>query len=228
MNKRSLIALALGVAFSTGVFAEGADDDLLARNHTLSEMRFTADKLAIQAKMAKSYKDMSDARFIVDPQGVPLGVGDMETLALQVRLRGGMQDSKGESLNEPFGGSNSIIPMPSGQGMFGDAGFPTGPAPAPVAPAANVEPKAEKVEVVEKPTEREKVQGKQVLRLVELRGTSATLFTNEGRQDLVVGQSVYDLKLIDIGADSVTLKDKKGVKRTLRIDWSKSVRYSDD
>nr|WP_192963251.1 hypothetical protein [Pseudomonas fluorescens]CEK42031.1 hypothetical protein PQBR57_0078 [Pseudomonas fluorescens SBW25] len=227
MNKLSLITLALGFAFSTGAFAEGADDDLLARNHTLSEMQFTADKLAIQASMAKSYKDMSDARFIVDPRGVPLGIGDMETLAMQVRLRAGMQDSKGESSSDPFGGSNPIIPMPPGQGMFGDAGFPTGPAPAPASPAAKVEPKADKVEVIEKPSEREKVQGKQVLRLVELRGTSATLFTNDGFKELAVGQSVYDQKLTHIGADSVTLKGKEG-SRTLRIDWSKSVRYSDD
>lgn len=226
MNKLSFITLALGAAISTGAFADGADDDLLTRNHTLSEMRFVAEKLAIQASMAKSFKDMSDARFIVDPRGVPLGIGDMETLAMQVRLRGGMQASTGDNPNDPFGGSNPIIPVPPGQGMFGDAGFPV---PAPVAPPAAVkeEPKAEKVEIVEKPTEREKVQGKQVLRLVELRGNSATLFTNDGFKELAVGQTVYDQKLTHIGADSVTIKGKEG-SRILRIDWSKSVRYSDD
>ena len=227
MNKLSFITLAVSAAFSTGAFADGADDDLLTRNHTLSEMKFTADKLAIQAAMAKSYKDMSDARFIVDARGVPLGIGDMETLAMQVRLRAGMQDGKSENSSDPFGGSNPVIPMPSSQGMFGDAGFPSAPVPTPVVPTAKVEQKDEKVEVVEKPTEREKVQGKQVLRLVELRGTSATLFTNEGFKELTVGQSVYDQKLTHIGADSVTLKGKEG-SRTLRIDWSKSVRYSDD
>lgn len=229
MNKLSFITLALGAVISTGAFADGADDDLLARNHTLGEMEFNAKKLGIQANMAKSWKDMKDAGVIVDTRGIPLGIGgDLERLALEVRARGGMQAPSSGNPSDPFGGSDPVIPIMPGQGMFGDAGFPS-TSPAPVAPPspAKEDPKAEKVEVVAKPSEREKDQGKQVLRLVELRGKTATLFTNDGFKELKVGQSVYDQKLTQINADSVTLKGKDG-NRILRIDWSKSVRYSDD
>lgn len=228
MNKLSFITLALGAVISTGAFADGADD-LLSRNHILNEMQFVAAKLALQASMAKSYKDMSEAKFIVDPKGVPMGIGgDMELLATEVRKRGGVQPATGASPSDPFGGLD--LAMPVGQGMFGDGGFPASPpVPVPAAfPApAKEEPKAEKVEVVAKPTEREKSQGKQVLRLVELRGNAATLFTNDGFKELKVGQSVYGLKLTHIGLDNVTLKGKEG-SRILRIDWTKSVRYSEE
>ena len=71
MNKLHILALAIAAAAtSAGAFADGSDD-LLSRNHTLSEMKFAADKLELQAKMAKSYKDMTDAKFIVDAQGRP-------------------------------------------------------------------------------------------------------------------------------------------------------------
>lgn len=228
MNKLRFIALALGAVISVGAFADGADDDLLTRNHTLGEMKFNAEKLDIQAKMAKAYKDMNDAGFIVDPKGVPMGIGDMERLALEVRRRGGMQANTSGGPSDPFGGAEPVIPMPNGQGMFGEGGFPSPPtAPLPPPAAVKEEPKVEKVEVVAKPTEKEKDQGKQVLRLVELRGTSATFFTNDGFKELTVGQSVYDQKLAHIGPDSVTLKGKAGT-RVVRIDWSKSIRYSDD
>ena len=136
-----------------------------------------------------------------------------------------MQANASTNPSDPFGGAAPVIPMPSGQGMFGDAGFPSS-APAPAAPAKE-EPNPGKVEVVGKPTDSEKTKGKQVLRLVELRGNSATMFTNDGFKEMTVGQSVYDQKLTHIGADSVTLKGKDG-SRTVRIDWTKSVRYSDD
>lgn len=228
MIKLKLMAIAVAAAAtSTCAFADGSDD-LLSRNHTLSEMKFAADKLELQARMAKSYKDMTDAKFIVDALGRPLGIGgDMELLARQVRLRGGMDGASGPNSSDPFGGSEPVIPMPAGQGMFGDAGFPS-TSPAPAAPAsAQTEQKEEKVEVVAKPTEREKDQGKQVLRLAEVRGNKAKLFTNDGFTELSVGQTVYDQKLVHIGADSVTLKGKNGT-RVLQIDWTKSVRYSDN
>lgn len=227
MNKLHILALAIAAAAtSVGAFADGSDD-LLSRTHTLSEMKFAADKLELQAKMAKSYKDMTDAKFIVDAQGRPLGIGgDMELLARQVRLRGGMDGATAANPSDPFGGSEPVIPMPSGQGMFGDAGFPS-TSPAPASPAPVAEQKEDKVEVVAKPTEREKDQGKQVLRLAEIRGNKAKLFTNEGFTELTVGQSVYDQKLTHIGVDSVTLKGKNGT-RILQIDWTKAVRYSDN
>ncbi|HDS1721525.1 hypothetical protein NPS53_08450 [Pseudomonas putida] len=226
MNKLKLMAIAVAAATSTCAFADGSDD-LLSRNHTLSEMKFAADKLELQARMAKSYKDMTDAKFIVDAQGRPLGIGgDMELLARQVRLRGGMDGASSTNSSDPFGGSEPVIPIPAGQSMFGDAGFPS-TSPAPAAAPAQAEQKEEKVEVVAKPTEREKDQGKQVLRLAEVRGNKAKLFTNDGFTELSVGQTVYDQKLVHIGSDNVTLKGKNGT-RVLQIDWSKSVRYSDN
>jgi len=229
MKKVSVFALAVAATISTGAFAEGAEDSLLSRNRTLQEMEFNRDKLKIQAEMAKSFKDMSDAGFIVDQQGVPKGIGDMERLALEVRRRGGAQASQGFNPSDPFNGADPVIPMPAGQGLFGESAF-SAPLPAPGLPAEAAkaaEPEPEKVEVVTKPTEREKSEGKKLLRLVELRGNSALFFTNEGFQEVKVGDSIYDQKLTKLGVDNATLKGKDG-SRVVRIDWTKSVRYADD
>ncbi|ELQ8317822.1 hypothetical protein R2571_006729 [Pseudomonas aeruginosa] len=229
MKKVSVFALAVAATISTGAFAEGAEDSLLSRNRTLQEMEFNRDKLKIQAEMAKSFKDMSDAGFIVDQQGVPKGIGDMERLALEVRRRGGAQASQGFNPSDPFNGADPVIPMPAGQGLFGESAF-SAPLPAPGLPAEAAkpaEPEPEKVEVVTKPTEREKSEGKKLLRLVELRGNSALFFTNEGFQEVKVGDSIYDQKLTKLGVDNATLKGKGG-SRVVRIDWTKSVRYADD
>ena len=96
MKKLNIFALAVAAAVSTGAFADGSEEDLLTRNRSLDEMKFSRDKLHIQAEMAKSYKDMNDAGFIVDSKGVPMGIGDMERLALEVRRRGGMQPAPGD------------------------------------------------------------------------------------------------------------------------------------
>ncbi|HEC1425405.1 TPA: hypothetical protein R1W95_002211 [Pseudomonas aeruginosa] len=229
MKKVSVFALAVAATISTGAFAEGAEDSLLSRNRTLQEMEFNRDKLKIQAEMAKSFKDMSDAGFIVDQQGVPKGIGDMERLALEVRRRGGAQASQGFNPSDPFNGADPVIPMPAGQGLFGESAF-SAPLPAPGLPAEAAKPavpEPEKVEVVTKPTEREKSEGKKLLRLVELRGNSALFFTNEGFQEVKVGDSIYDQKLTKLGVDNATLKGKDG-SRVVRIDWTKSVRYADD
>lgn len=229
MKKLSIFALAIAAAASSGAFADGADEELLTRNRTLDEMTFNKDKLAIQAQMAKSFKEMKDAGVIVGPNGVPLGIGDMERFALEVRRSSGMQVNQGYNPSDPFGGAEPVIPMPAGANMFGETGFPS-IAPAPVTPPPAVKPaeaKDEKVEVVSKPSEREKNQGKQVLRLVELRGSSAVFFTNDGFKEVPVGGSIYDQKLTKLGVDSATLNGKTG-SRIVRIDWTKSVRYTDD
>jgi hypothetical protein len=228
MKKVSVFALAIAATISGGVYADGAEDKLLTRNQTLQEMECNRDRLKIQAEMAKSFKDMSDAGFIVDPQGVPKGIGDMERLALEVRRRGGAQATQGFNPSDPFNGADPVIPMPAGQGLFGESAFSSPmPEPAMRGEPAKAEPEAEKVEVVSKPTEREKSQGKKVLRLVELRGNSALFFTNDGFQEVKVGDSIYEQKLTKLGVDNATLKGKDG-SRVVRIDWTKSVRYADD
>ncbi|MPQ69295.1 hypothetical protein [Pseudomonas sp. MWU12-2323] len=230
MKKLKIFALAVAAAVSTGAFADGAEDDLLTRNRSLDEMTFIRDRLHLQADMAKSFKEMKDAGVIVDSKGVPMGIGDMERFALEVSRRGGTQPAQGFNPLNPFSGAAPGAPMPAGQNLFGDTGFGPTPTTAPVAtsaPAKPAETKDEKVEVVAKPTEREKSEGKQILRLVELRGQTAVFFTNDGFKEVPVGGSIYGMKLASIGADSAKLRSKDGT-RLVRIDWTKSVRYLDN
>lgn len=159
MKKIKLFAFAMAAAVSTCALADGADDELLSRNRNLDQMKFDRDKLGVQAQMAKSWKDMIDAGIIVDTEGNPMGVGDMERLALEVRRRGGVQATQGYNPSDPFAGAAPVVPMPAGQGLFGETAFGPSPPP-PQAPKPAVEEKADKVEVVEKPTEREKSEGK--------------------------------------------------------------------
>lgn len=226
MKMITLAALALATAISGTAFAEGADDELLSRNRTLDQMKFNRDKLSVQAEMSKAWKEMIEAQVIVDADGNPMGIGDVERLALEVRRRGATQQASGFNPADPFNGNAPVVPMLGGQGMFGDSGMGQ-PQLGGARPPAKAEEPAEKVEVVEKPTEREKADGKKVLRLVELRANSALFFTNEGFQEIKVGESIYDQKLASVGIDSATLRGKD-TSRVLRIDWTKSVRYSDD
>lgn len=230
MQKLKVVFLLATAVASSSAIADGSEEKLLERNRVVTAMQFNEQKLKLQASMAKSYKDMNDAGFIVDENGTPMGIGgDMERLALEVRRRGGMQSAKGGDASDPFGGMNPVIPMPPQSGMFSGDGFQplpdsVGPPPAPEQKKPVTE---EKVEVVKKPTENEKAQGKQVLRLAEVKGQSVVLFTNDGFKQVKVGQKVYDQKVASIGVDSVTLTGPDG-PRILRIDWTKSVRYTDD
>lgn len=229
MKKVSVFALAVTATISVGAFAEGAEESLLSRNRALQEMEFNRDKLKIQADMAKAFKDMSDAGFIVDPHGVPKGIGDMERLALEVRRRGGAQAAQGFISPYPFNGVDPVNPMPADQGLFGESAFTSSfqQPDLPAEIAKPIDPEPEKVELVMKPNEREKAQGKKLLRLVEIRGNSALFFTNDGFQEVKVGGGIYDQKLTELGVDNATIKGKDG-SRVVRIDWTKSVRYADD
>lgn len=230
MNKLTILSLAIAAVVPTAAFADGSEDELLARNRTLSEMTFNKDKLAIQAEMAKSYKTMNDSGFIVDPKGVPMGIGDMERLALEVRRRGGME-GKGASSTDPFGAGELGVPVPAGSKMFGDIGFPpAAPLPLPAAPPTatqDLAPKNDKYEVVAAPSDKEKAEGKKVLKLVEIRANSAVFFTNNGFTEVKVGKAIYDQKLTKLDVDSATLHGKDG-NRIVRIDWTKPVRYTDN
>ena len=227
MKKLTLFAFAMAAAVSSCAFADGADDELLSRNRVLDKMKFDRDKLREQATMAKSWKDMIDAGIIVDTEGNPMGVGDMERLALEVRRRGGVQATQGFNPSDPFGGAAPVVPMPAGQSLFGDPAFGPAMPVAPQPPKPTAEEKVEKVEVVEKPSEREKSEGKQILRLAEIRANTAKFFTNDGFKLVSVGESVYEQRLASISADCATLKGKDG-NRVVCIDWTKSVRYADD
>lgn len=225
--KLKLIFFVAATAAAGNINANGFDEQLLERNRALEEMNFKNEQLKLQASMAKSFKEMNDAGFIVDPQGTPLGIGDMERLALEVRRRGGMQGGQPVDPNDPFGGLSPVTPVPPQNGVFtAEGGFQPLPDPNAVeTPKKEAAPAG--VEEVSKPTENEKAMGKKVLRLVEVRANSVTLFTNEGFQEVRVGQKVYDQRLKSVGVDTATLAGPDG-DRVLRIDWTKSVRYSDD
>jgi hypothetical protein len=62
-------------------------------------MEYKRDQLKLQAEMADSYKKMSDAGFIVDESGSPLGVTDIATLGKEVRKAG----TKPDKADLPFG-----------------------------------------------------------------------------------------------------------------------------
>jgi hypothetical protein len=233
MKKISILVLTVAAAISGYALADGSEEELRTRNRTLEEMRYMSSKLHLQAEMAKSFKDMKDAGLLVDDKGVPMGIGgNIERLAEEVRKAGGVQPAQGPNAANPFGGTNLGAVLPQGQNLFGDSEFgrmPPPPMPAPVEPpppAKPIEAQDPKVEVVAKPTEIEKKEGVQVLRLVELRGQTAIFFTNDGFKEVAVGGTIYGMKLASLGVDSASLKSKDGVK-LVRIDWSKSVRYSD-
>ncbi len=225
MKKRSVIGLVV-LASAQHAFASGADEVMLERKRTLSQMQYKSEQLELQASMAKSIKEMVEAGFIVDENGTPMGVGDMELLALRVLQQGGKESSnKPFNANDPFGGMNPVMPMPPPvDGMFANGAFRTAESMRAPKPA---EPEKSAVEVVTKPTASEKAQGKQVLALAEVRGNSAIFFTNEGFEEVRLGGKVYDMRLKEIGIDNVVVTGPNG-ERVIRIDWTKSVRYSDD
>jgi hypothetical protein len=228
MHKLKVVLCLATAVVSCSAMADGSEEKLLERNRVVSEMQFNEQKLKLQASMAKSYKDMNDAGFIVDANGTPMGIdGDMERLATEVRRRGGMQNGKGVDASDPFGGMSQIGPMSPQNGMFNSFPPQVDVAGQPTTSESNKAAAGSKVEEVKKPSENEKAEGKQVLRLAEVKGQSVVLFTNDGFKQVKVGQKVYDQKVASIGVDSVTMTGPEGT-RILRIDWTKSVRYTDE
>lgn len=208
------------------VHASDFEEKLLANNRLLEDMSLTDEKLKLQASMAESFKKMAEAGFIVDELGNPRGVGDMELLAIEVRRRSQQQATNtGFDSNDPFGGLDPIIPAPSSL-MPGVSPFGPMPETGPAQPEP-AQPAAQQVIEVTKPTEEEKRRGRQILSLVEIRNNTAVLFTNDGYQELKIGDKVYDYTLRSVGNDEVSLRNKDG-NRILRIDWTRSVRYTDD
>jgi len=230
MKKLNLFALAVVAAISCNAVADGYDEGLISRNRALDEMKYSSAKLKIQAEMAKSYKDMSDSGFIVDPKGMPKGIGDMERLALEVRRRGAQQSGMaGANPNDPFGVDGGLFGADSTGAMSQPLLNPASTNTTPFNTMGELSKSSsiEKEEVVAKPSQREIASGKKVLRLVELRGQSAVFFTNNGFKEVALGESIYEQKLTKVGVDNVTLLGKKD-ERVLRIDWTKSVRYVDE
>lgn len=220
MKYKLHVVTGLVMVASMQLQANDFEEKLLENNRSIEEMSLTDQKLKLQASMAKSYKDMAESGFIVDADGNPRGIGDMELLAIEVRRKSQNQaNSPAFDENDPFGGLDPIIPM--GSSGFTPFDSPPQKEPEPAAPVV------QQVEVVSKPTEEEKRKGKQLLSLVEIRDNSVVVFTNDGFQEIRIGDKVYDLTLRSIKHDEVSLSGKNG-NRILRIDWTRSVRYTDD
>lgn len=220
MKKLNLVIL-LAATVSSGIAgAQTADEKLLERNNLLDEMAFKANQYKHQATMAKSIKEMVDAGFIVDSDGQPMGIGNMESLASEVRKAGGVSGGKAGDPGDMFG-SAPMLNMP---GMFNQPQV----APQASMPAGFIgSQKDSDVEDIRKPSANELASGKQVLRLVEIRNSKVVFFTNEGFKEVRVGEKVYDLTLKSIGVESAALHGPNG-NREVRIDWTKSVRYTDN
>lgn len=198
-------------------------DQVLDREKTLNAMEFKRDQLKFQAEMAKSWKEMSDSNFIVDTDGNPLGIENIQELGIQVRKQGRPGESNpfqapGTPLapnampfmldQPPIAGS---MPPPPGS-PFSQQQRPLAPGSAPGTAQKDSAP----VEDVKK-----------VLSLKQIRGDSVTFRTNDGDRVLRVGEKVYDLTLTRFEVDRAWLKGPKGTQ-VVAIDWTNPKRYAED
>lgn len=208
MNKYvASFLLPLSIFFAYPAVADDSEA-LLERNKTLDSMNFRSEQLKIQASMAESYKKMADAGFIVDENGKPLGVENLVDLGVDVRKKGGVNES---GSSEPFDPSlKGGAPWPMDQSLFGSGNPGQGQATA----SGGI------------------IQGggaggsggeeqRQILTLTEIRANSVMVRTNEGIQEVRVGQKVYNMKLQKFDVDSAYFTGPTGTK-VLSIDWAAS------
>lgn len=218
----SNIALcAVAICTASAAIADEADQ-VLDRQKTLNAMEFKRDQLKFQAEMAKFWKEMSDSNFIVDTDGNPLGIENIQELGIQVRKQG-----RGGDTN-PFQASGAplapnAMPFmldqpPMAGSMPASPGSPFSQQRPPVAgsPTGTAQKDPDPVEEIKK-----------VLSLKQIRGDSVTFRTNEGDRVLRVGEKVYDLTLTRFDVDRAWLKGPKGTQ-VVAIDWTNPKRYAED
>ncbi|MEQ0866373.1 hypothetical protein [Pseudomonas aeruginosa] len=199
-------------------FAEADDADTHRdRSRKIGDMEYKRDQLKLQAEMADSYKKMSDAGFIVDESGSPLGVTDIATLGKEVCKAG----SKSDKADLPFG-QNPVIPNAApfmlDQPTLGMSG-PNGQT----APGGPVQPGPSQKSVPDDDEDK----AKHFLALLEVRADSIVVMTSQGRRIVRNGEKVNDYTLQRFGLDKAVFKGPDGT-RELVIDWTKSKRYADD
>lgn len=213
MNKSfTSIMLAAQLAVSLHAFADTDDADThRSRNRQLGDMEYKRDQLKLQAEMADSYKKMSDAGFIVNEDGKPLGVKDIATLGDEVRAAG----SRTEKSDLPFGPNTPMSPFMGVQ--------PPGSMTPPLNSAQTTAALPGGLAKEEKAAEED--PSKNRLQLVEVRADSIVVVTNEGRQVLRNGEKVNGYTLLRFGVDKAYLKGPKGT-RELVIDWTNSKRLA--
>lgn len=218
------VALSALVALSSACFADDSDQ-ILDRQKTMTNMEYKRDQLKLQADMADAYKKMSDAGFIVDADGNPLGVESLQKLGVAVRKQGSSPEVN------PFQNAGSPI-VPNAMPFMLEQPTMSGATPAPPNSPFSQQrlpmpgpPGLSRPEPQEQPASDD--DEKKVLALQQVRGDSVTLRTNDGDRVLRVGEKVYDLTLTRFTVDKAYLKGPKGTQ-VVSIDWTTSKRYADD
>lgn len=200
------------------VFADEADK-VLERESKLETMRYKRDQLKLQSEMAESWKKMSDASVIVDEDGLPLGVKNIQTLAIEVRSKGRPTEGNPFDAGGAAPGQNSTAPngMPflsDQQGMLPPQAFqgpqpPLGARPPQLPLPVEADKKA--------PGEEEK----QILQLVKVEASAVTIRTNDGDHVVRIGEKVNGLTLTKFNVDQAFLKGPKGLQ-IISINWASS------
>lgn len=217
MNLLSKIAICLSPLFITMQVVADEVDKVFEREQTLETMRYKRDQLKLQAEMSESWKKMSDASVIVDETGLPLGVENIQTLAIEVRTKGRQTEANPfDSGNNPSGQSQTApngMPFLSDQQLMLPPQAFQGPKP-PIAP--NLPRQQPPVEAEKKPPVEEE---KLILQLVKVEATSVTIRTNDGDHIVRIGEKINDLTLTKFNVDQAFLKGPKGL-RTISINWA--------
>ncbi|MCK1788706.1 hypothetical protein [Pseudomonas violetae] len=222
MKSFSNIALcALAICTASAAIADEADQ-VLDRQKTLNAMEFKRDQLKFQAEMAKFWKEMSDSNFIVDTDGNPLGIENIQELGIQVRKQGRPGDGNPFQAGTPL--APNAMPFmldqpPTAGSMPPSPGSPFSQQQRPPMPGAATGTAQKDLAPVE--------EIKKVLSLKQIRGDSVTFRTNEGDRVLRVGEKVYDLTLTRFDVDRAWLKGPKGTQ-VVAIDWTNPKRYAED
>lgn len=204
-------------------YADDADQ-VLDRQKTMNTMEYKRDQLKLQADMAEAYKKMSDAGFIVDTDGNPLGVENIQKLGLEVRKQGKIAEAN------PFQNSGSPV-VPNAMPFMLDQPTMSGSVPSGPTPFAQQRPPMPGTATMSKPEPQKQPatsdDDKKVLALQQVRGDSVIVRTSDGDRLLRVGDKVYDLTLTRFTVDKAYLKGPKGTQ-VVSIDWASSKRYADD
>ncbi|MCU9528115.1 hypothetical protein [Pseudomonas mosselii] len=228
MKKYPKLTLCVLAAVISSVALADDADQVLDRQKTMNTMVYKRDQLKLQADMAEAYKKMSDAGFIVDSDGNPVGVETIQKLGVEVRTK-----ARGPDAN-PFQSPGSPI-VPNAMPFMLDQPTMSGATPAtpsspfgqqqrmqmPGGPGAGLQQPQPQVQPASEDDE------KKVLALKQVRGDSVILTTSDGDRVVRAGEKVYDLKLVRFSVDKAYLKGPKGTQ-VLSIDWTNSKRYADD
>ena len=210
----------------TQAYADDAEV-VLTRAKKLSEMKFLADQLSLQASMADSLKKMSDAKFLVDDDGKLVGVSDMNELGKEFRSKPNQNPNPAGPSDMPFNMPQMGMPagapftleqptVPPGTIVQGPQSKPPvngAPNPAAGQPPQQSEAKAEEA----KPT----------IRLYEIRANSVLVASNDRLSEVKLGQKLNNETLKSINVDSAIFVGPEG-PRILKFDWSSSNKFGSE